>query len=68
MNPDCGQNPKPRNPIARAVASNASGSWFAIPMSKATPSRCFDAFAPADGAAVTIPQTDRWCHEDLERA
>jgi hypothetical protein len=34
------------NPIARAAASNASGSWFAMATSKAMPSMCFEAFAP----------------------
>ena len=37
---------KPWKPTARAAASNASGSLFAIATSKAMPSMCFEALAP----------------------
>lgn len=30
----------------RAAASKATGSWFAMAISKAAPSRCFDRVAP----------------------
>lgn len=33
-------------PTARAAASNATGSWFDMAMSKAEPSMCFERVAP----------------------
>nr|WP_249200659.1 hypothetical protein [Thetidibacter halocola] len=38
--------PNPRKPTACAAASNATGSWFDIAMSKAAPSMCLERFAP----------------------